>query len=144
MTLTRGQSVSWPRWTRTTIPRSKVWCPAVGRGASDCAALELSGAESLAGVSGRAEGVHGVQDAETFFVNIRLPQEVAFANVQVPRGQLTDADVLIGMDPLAVRGKPAFPADAPRLSTRSFASGARRALGGRAGALQALALRVSE
>src|SRR2546426_310891 len=143
MTLTRGQSVSWPRWTRTTIPRSKVWCPAVGRGASDCAALELSGAESLAGVSGRAEGVHGVQDAETFFVNIRLPQEVAFANVQVPRGQLTDADVLIAWT-LSLFAGSAFPADAPRLSTRSFASGARRALGGRAGALEALALRVSQ
>src|SRR2546425_8312576 len=127
MTLTRGQSVSWPRWTRTTIPRSKVWCPAVGRGASDCAALELSGAESLAGVSGRAEGVHGVQDAETFFVNIRLPQEVAFANVQVPRGQLTDAVVLIGMDPLAVRGKPLFPLTL--LASRLGAS--LRGLGGR-------------
>ena len=118
---------NWPRWTRTTIPRSKVWCPAVGRGASDCAALELSGAESLAGVSGRAEGVHGVQDAETFFVNIRLPQEVAFANVQVPRGQLTDADVLIGMDPLAVRGKPLFPLTL--LASRLGAS--LRGLGGR-------------
>src|SRR5207249_12069622 len=28
-------ALHWPRWTRTTIPRSKVWCPAVGRGASD-------------------------------------------------------------------------------------------------------------
>src|SRR2546430_11102134 len=29
---------SWPRWIRTTIPRSKVWCPAVGRGAIGVAA----------------------------------------------------------------------------------------------------------
>src|SRR5690242_9338114 len=48
---------NWPRWIRTTIPRSKVWCPAVGRGASYVEALELSGAESLAGGSRRAEGV---------------------------------------------------------------------------------------
>src|SRR5207245_2448711 len=33
---------SWPRWIRTIIPRSKVWCPAVGRGASDVAAPQLS------------------------------------------------------------------------------------------------------
>src|SRR5216117_1928370 len=31
---TRCADGSWPRWIRTTIPRSKVWCPAVGRGAS--------------------------------------------------------------------------------------------------------------
>src|SRR2546426_11420349 len=63
----------------------------------------------------------------TLFRSIRLPQEVAFANVQVPRGQLTDADVLIGMDPLAVRGKPLFPLTllASRLGTSL------RGLGGR-------------
>src|SRR5438093_10646200 len=36
--LTRERIESWPRWIRTTIPRSKVWCPAVGRGASGVAA----------------------------------------------------------------------------------------------------------
>src|SRR5689334_24887214 len=36
---------NWPRWIRTTIPRSKVWCPAVGRGASDAAGLQLRESE---------------------------------------------------------------------------------------------------
>jgi hypothetical protein len=46
----------------------------------------------------QVHGVHGVQPAETFLVNIRLPQGVAFANIQVTRGEVRDADVLIGMD----------------------------------------------
>src|SRR6266699_1368738 len=44
---TRCGDGNWPRWIRTTIPRSKVWCPAVGRGASDYEALELSEAEGF-------------------------------------------------------------------------------------------------
>src|SRR5438876_9469523 len=59
MTLTRGQSVSWPRWARTTIPRSKVWCPAIGRGASYRVALELSGAG--AGAGGSFQQFHSVR-----------------------------------------------------------------------------------
>src|SRR5713101_5768946 len=39
---TRCGDGNWPRWIRTTIPRSKVWCPAVGRGASDVTAPQLS------------------------------------------------------------------------------------------------------
>src|SRR6266516_6190756 len=48
---TRCREGNWPRWIRTTIPRSKVWCPAVGRGASDYDALELSGGGTGAGAS---------------------------------------------------------------------------------------------
>src|SRR5438034_8745249 len=48
---TRCADGNWPRWIRTTIPRSKVWCPAVGRGASWVVALELSGAGAGAGAS---------------------------------------------------------------------------------------------
>src|SRR5213080_1204711 len=48
--LTRERIESWPRWIRTTIPRSKVWCPAVGRGASDVAGHQLrEGEDSVEG-----------------------------------------------------------------------------------------------
>lgn len=43
-------------------------------------------------------GVHGSEQAETYLVNVRLPNTVAFANVQVTKGQITGADALIGMD----------------------------------------------
>jgi hypothetical protein len=43
-------------------------------------------------------GVHDSQLCETFLVNIRLPNSVAFANLRVTKGNLKDADVLIGMD----------------------------------------------
>src|SRR4029077_9277768 len=46
---TRSGDGNWPRWIRTTIPRSKVWCPAVGRGASGYTGLELSESFGLAG-----------------------------------------------------------------------------------------------
>src|SRR5207244_282581 len=49
-----GGDSSWPRWTRTTIPRSKVWCPAVGRGASARSRLQL---RYIAGVEQRV--AHG-------------------------------------------------------------------------------------
>src|SRR6266571_2423716 len=78
MTLTRGQSVSWPRWTRTTIPRSKVWCPAVGRGASYRVALELS--ESLDGSAG-----------EMFAVCLPLPNRLAKAGSSARDGRMSSA-----------------------------------------------------
>lgn len=43
-------------------------------------------------------GVHGSEQAETYLVNVRLPNTVAFANVQVTKGLLVGADALIGMD----------------------------------------------
>ena len=54
MTLTRGQSVSWPRWTRTTIPRSK------GRriGAPDVASCRVSRTRTPADAT-RRRGAHG-------------------------------------------------------------------------------------
>lgn len=43
-------------------------------------------------------GVHSSEQAETYLVNVRLPNTVAFANVQVTKGKLVGADALIGMD----------------------------------------------
>ena len=43
-------------------------------------------------------GVHDSQFSETFLVNIRLPNSVAFGQLRVTKGNLKDADVLIGMD----------------------------------------------
>jgi hypothetical protein len=42
--------------------------------------------------------VTGEHDAETFLVNIGLPNEVAFFGVQVTRGKIGGAQVLLGMD----------------------------------------------
>jgi gag-polyprotein putative aspartyl protease len=46
----------------------------------------------------QVHGVHGVKDAETFLINIGLPNGVAFANVEVTLGELAGADMLVGMD----------------------------------------------
>lgn len=46
----------------------------------------------------RVHGVFGVQDTETFLVNITLPQRVVFTGVRVTKGQIGGADILIGMD----------------------------------------------
>lgn len=43
-------------------------------------------------------GVFKTQNAETFLVNIRLPNAVGFANVKVTLGNLVGTDMLIGMD----------------------------------------------
>jgi Aspartyl protease len=43
-------------------------------------------------------GVHGEQLAETFLVNIILPNEIAFSNWRVTKGLCGGADVIIGMD----------------------------------------------
>lgn len=42
--------------------------------------------------------MHDVRQSETYLVNIRLPNSVAFMGVRVTKGNLGDADVLIGMD----------------------------------------------
>jgi hypothetical protein len=46
----------------------------------------------------RVGGIHGVRLAETFDVNIGLPNGVAFVGVPVTLGQVDDAQMLIGMD----------------------------------------------
>jgi len=46
----------------------------------------------------RVHGVTGEHHAETFLVNIRLPNNVAFFGIQVTRGDIRGAQVLIGMD----------------------------------------------
>jgi|SRR5665213_662896 len=43
-------------------------------------------------------GVHGVESTETFFVNIGLPNGLAFSNRRVFKGKCGGADVIIGMD----------------------------------------------
>jgi len=45
---------------------------------------------------------NGEANVETCLVNIALPNKVAFSNVKVTLMDLTDADVLIGMDIIAV------------------------------------------
>lgn len=47
----------------------------------------------------QVHGVHGIQPAEVYLVNLRLPNGVAFPNVRVTKGELPGgAAVLIGMD----------------------------------------------
>jgi hypothetical protein len=46
----------------------------------------------------QVHGVHDSRQSETFLVNVRLPNSVAFTGVRVTQGNLKDADILIGMD----------------------------------------------
>jgi hypothetical protein len=47
----------------------------------------------------QVQGVHGVAQAETFVVNLRLPNQLGIPQMTVTRGELgVGADVLIGMD----------------------------------------------
>ena len=46
----------------------------------------------------QVHGVHGVAQAETYLVNIALPQQVVFTGVRVTKGVITGGDMLIGMD----------------------------------------------
>jgi hypothetical protein len=46
-------------------------------------------------------GVHGEEDAETYLVNISLPNQVIFPGIRVTKGKFRGADVLIGMDIIA-------------------------------------------
>jgi hypothetical protein len=41
---------------------------------------------------------HGQQQAEVYLINIFLPNKVAFSALKVTKGDLTGADMLIGMD----------------------------------------------
>jgi len=43
-------------------------------------------------------GVGGSEQAETYLVNVYLPNNVAFSNILVTKGKLLGADLLIGMD----------------------------------------------
>lgn len=43
-------------------------------------------------------GVHGSQPAETYLVNILLPNGVGFVDIEVTKAELGDVDMLIGMD----------------------------------------------
>ena len=43
-------------------------------------------------------GVHGKELVETFLINIGLPNNVAFVNMEVTLGKLAGAHMLIGMD----------------------------------------------
>lgn len=46
----------------------------------------------------KVHGVGGEEIAEVYLVNIRLPNNVTFANLHVTKGKLIGADMLIGMD----------------------------------------------
>ena len=46
----------------------------------------------------QVRGVHGVAQAETYLVNIALPNIVMFTSIRVTKGDIGGADILIGMD----------------------------------------------
>jgi len=46
----------------------------------------------------KVHGVHGERSAETYLVNIALPNRVMFSSIRVTKGDIPDADILIGMD----------------------------------------------
>ncbi|MCH7484735.1 MAG: retroviral-like aspartic protease family protein [Chloroflexi bacterium] len=46
----------------------------------------------------RVHGVHGSAEAETYLVNIALPNMVIFSAVRVTKGDIGGVDVLVGMD----------------------------------------------
>jgi len=47
----------------------------------------------------QVHGVHGSETSAVYLINIRLPNSVGFAGIQVTQGNLGDsADVLIGMN----------------------------------------------
>lgn len=46
----------------------------------------------------QVHGVNGTSQAETYLVNIGLPNMVMFTSMRVTKGQLRGTDVLIGMD----------------------------------------------
>jgi predicted aspartyl protease len=43
-------------------------------------------------------GIHGDKPSEIFIVNVELPNAVGFHSVQVTKGEIRGADMLIGMD----------------------------------------------
>ncbi len=49
---------------------------------------------------GRTEvtGVHGKAESDVYLVNISLPNNVEFVGISVTKGELGDADILIGMN----------------------------------------------
>lgn len=49
----------------------------------------------------QVHGVSGPTQAETYLVNIGLPNKVVFASLRVTKGIIYGADVLIGMDIIA-------------------------------------------
>jgi gag-polyprotein putative aspartyl protease len=46
----------------------------------------------------QVHGVHGAKPTETYLVNIELPDKVVFTALRVTKGEIRDADILIGMD----------------------------------------------
>jgi hypothetical protein len=46
----------------------------------------------------QVHGVHSTQDAETFLINVMLPNGVGVVNLEVTLGQIHGADLLLGMD----------------------------------------------
>ena len=46
----------------------------------------------------KVQGVHSVEESETYLVNIALPGKVVFTGMRVTKGKFTGGDILIGMD----------------------------------------------
>ena len=46
----------------------------------------------------RVHGVHGAKDVETYLINLYLPNRVAIGSVRTTKSELSDADILIGMN----------------------------------------------
>jgi hypothetical protein len=69
-------------------------------GATDCvitqAVIDTWGLSPI----GRTEvtGVHGKAESDVYLVNISLPDSVDFVGIRVTKGELGDADILIGMN----------------------------------------------
>ncbi len=76
----------------------------------------------------------GVSPANTYLVNIGLPNGVAFANLEVTLVPITDAQIIIGMDIISqgdfsitnVGGKTVFSYRYPSIRTIDYADEARR------------------
>ncbi len=77
--------------------------------------------------------VGGQQLAETFLVTIGLPNKVFFRDIEVTRGELIGADMLIGMDIITsgdfsitnVGGKTVFSFRVPSVETVDFVKGSK-------------------
>lgn len=69
-------------------------------GATNCVVTQAVIAACGLAPTGMAQvhGIHGLQSTETYLVNIVLPDNVMFMGVRVTKGQVKDADILIGMD----------------------------------------------
>ncbi|MCL4553079.1 MAG: retroviral-like aspartic protease family protein [Candidatus Marsarchaeota archaeon] len=81
-------------------PFTAIWDTGATNSAITQAAID--GCGLVATGMAQVHGVHGMQQVETYLVNIHLPNKVAVSGVRVTKGQLPGADVLIGMDVISM------------------------------------------